>query len=68
MIKHMDWDKNESPLIQEFELPSSITSIEISHDGGRLEILINGQTVFFSSEGTRDCLVTIDSQPIERPA
>ena len=73
MIKHENWDRDgsgdvseaEQPYMsQAFKLPLEVTSICVSHDGGRLTIEINGEQVFYACEGTRDCTVTLDSSPL----
>lgn len=60
MIQHEDWDSGEEAQEQAYVLPEHIESISVSHDGGRLEIQINSQKVFYSCEGTRDCTITLD--------
>lgn len=65
MIEHENFDEDyQAELAQDFQLPESITEICVAHDGGRLTIRINGIQVFFANEGTRDCLVTLNSKPI----
>ncbi len=44
------------------KLPEKVTSVEVTHDGGRLGIYINGEEYFYECEGTRDCAVTIDDK------
>jgi len=60
MIKHDDWDTLEDAKEQDYVLPERIDSIDVSYDGGRLEIRINEQCAYSACEGTRDCTVTLD--------
>lgn len=60
MIQHKDWDDDGDAREQSYVLPERIEAIDVSHDGGRLAITINGQQIFYSCEGTRDCTITLD--------
>jgi len=61
MITHEDWDEGGAAIVIPYTLPADVRRISVSYDGGRLSIAINGAEVFKASEGTRDCVVNIDS-------
>ena len=65
MITFDNWDSKEDEdhheeLFTDWVMPEKIDSIEVNHDGGRLEIVINEVVVFYRCEGTRDCSVAIE--------
>lgn len=62
MIKHEEYDEGYDVLLG-YTLPSVINSLCVTHDGGRLKIEINGEQVFYTTTGTRDCKVTLDNSP-----
>tara|TARA_R110001583_G_scaffold42134_1_gene133955 strand:+ start:931 stop:1122 length:192 start_codon:yes stop_codon:yes gene_type:complete len=63
MITHSEYDDiNSDPITIPFKLPLVINKIEVSHDGGRLEVCINGERVYYSAEGTRDCCISFDNK------
>lgn len=43
-------------------LPSEITSIGFSYDGGRIGVTINGKDVYYNASGSIDFLLTIDNK------
>lgn len=59
MIEHIDFDSSISTT-NKYSLPDKIEEIEISHDGGRISISINGQEAYRSCSGTRDCAIKIN--------
>lgn len=61
MITHTDFDVG-SKFEQNFVMPDKIENISFQHDGGRLNICINGVEVFSSAVGTRDCCIEINNQ------
>lgn len=62
MIKHSDWDKTGANTKEEaYKIPKEVENISFSHDGGRIEISINGDVVYESCTGTRDCTIKIDN-------
>lgn len=62
MITHEDYDSHTTKIDKNYKLPENIDSVSFSHDGGRVYIYINGQEVFKSYTGTRDCEITLDRQ------
>ena len=59
MLVHNDFDTS-SHSNHDVKLPEKVDNISISHDGGRLEIVVNGQLVYNAMCGTRDCEISID--------
>lgn len=59
MIVHNDFDARENKKL-EGKLPEKVESISISHDGGRIEIVVNGNLMYSAMLGTRDCEISID--------
>ena len=63
IVKHTDFDTSEVITSNPpMKMPEKVTSIFVSHDGGRLAILINGKVAYETSIGTRDCAITITSE------
>lgn len=60
MIIHKDYDCSLNIVEKDYKLPTEITRISISHDGGRISIQINNEDVYYSSFGTRDCNIEIN--------
>lgn len=58
MLTHDDWDTGEK-ITQDTILPTNIKKLVISHDGGRLRIEVDGEELYYTSEGTRDCSIEI---------
>lgn len=59
MIKHTDYDSGSKQIIEK-QLPNNVRDLEITHDGGRIVIYINGDEFFATCLGTRDCSIQID--------
>jgi len=65
MLKHYDYD-NRQNIEHHFDsnvtIPDSVELIQVSHDGGRLKIAINGEVLYETLSGTRDCSIAIDKE------
>jgi len=59
MLRHSDFDSHSSTT-HDVKLPEKVDAISVSHDGGRLEIYINGALCYNALVGTRDCNISID--------
>jgi hypothetical protein len=59
-LKHEDFDSDGGTPVESIcAIPDVIRTINFSHDGGRIEILINGKDIYKTMSGTRDCSITI---------
>ena len=59
MLTHYDFDTNVNTT-GPATLPPVVDSIVVSYDGGRLSITVNGVPVVDTTDGTRDCQITLD--------
>jgi len=62
MLTHNDYDTHHTFDDENVSLPGSIESIKVVYDGGRLDIIVNGEAVYRTVSGTRDCSITIDNK------
>ena len=51
---------DEATIITQTRLPKGVTSLEISYDGGRLYVVINGVTIYETLDFGTDSCVTIE--------
>lgn len=60
LVTHEDYDGSCSKSEKVIDLPYHVEDICVTHDGGRLGLSVNGEQVFYSMSGTRDCSVEIE--------
>lgn len=56
------WDTSSE---DSYTLPKEVTSIEVSYDGGRLGLYINGEEVFYTSSVGIDFNLIVNNNDLE---
>ena len=58
MIEMTSYDYGDK-VIDEYKLPEKITDFEVSYDGGRLTVYVNGEEVFYTALAGNDFTITV---------
>ena len=58
MIKMTSYDYGDE-VVEDYKLPEKVTDFEVSYDGGRLSVYVNGEQVFYTPLAGNDCNIFI---------
>jgi len=60
MVKFRNYNDGSEESV-EYAIPSKITEIGFTYDGGRIAAIVNGDIVFSTAFGGTDCAIEITS-------
>ena len=58
MIEMTSYDFGDK-VTEDYTLPEKVKSFDVSYDGGRLTVYVNGEQVFYTALAGNDCCLSV---------